>query len=171
MASSTDDRTLPVLTHILAFFFSWIAPLIILLVSDKELVKRHARRALNWQLSLIVYTIGLIIVMVVSVPLMAVIIGILTFGIAIAALIAVSLADIVFCIIAAVKASNDEVYTYPITIPFVRDPETPAKTTPPKTTSPKTSPSKAAASTTTQSKAKPVEKIPARKGTTKKPKA
>ncbi|MFT4308144.1 MAG: DUF4870 domain-containing protein [Candidatus Woesearchaeota archaeon] len=119
---ASDDRTLPILTHVLGYLFGWLAPLIVLLASEREDVKQHARRALNWQISYIVYIIILFIVLIVSIPLAAIGIGILTFVLAMLLVFAVAICDLVFSIIAAVKASSDELYTYPLSIGFVRDP-------------------------------------------------
>jgi uncharacterized protein len=120
---SSDDRTLPILTHVLAFLFGWLAPLIILLASENEMVKRHARRAFNWQMSLMIYAVLLLIVLFVSIPLILVVVGIFTLTLSIIALVALSICDMAFSIIAAVRASNGTIYEYPITIRFLRDSE------------------------------------------------
>ena len=101
-----DDHTLKILTHILGYFTSWIAPLIILVATKDDGVKEHAKRALNWHISLAIYS-------VISFILIFVLIGILFF-------IALLIMDVVFCIIAAVKASRDELWDYPLAIPFLR---------------------------------------------------
>lgn len=49
------DNTLNIITHILGYFTNWIGPLIILLVTKEKDVKEHAKKALNWQISLIIY--------------------------------------------------------------------------------------------------------------------
>ena len=106
-ADKSDQRTLAVLTHILTLVAHFIAPLIILLVSKDEYVKKHARRALNWQISAIIY-------FVVSFVLVLVLVGIFL-------LIALAVLDLVFVIIAAVKAGNDELWDYPMAIRFLKD--------------------------------------------------
>lgn len=62
--------------------------------------------ALNWQISLIIYAI-------ISGILMLVFIGILL-------MIVIGILNIVFCIMAAVKASKGELYNYPMTIKFLK---------------------------------------------------
>ncbi len=101
-----EDKSLKVLTHILGLFAGFIGPLIILLVAKEEDVKDHAKKALNWQISVIIY-------MVVSFILVFVVIGFFLIP-------AVFVIDIVFCIMAAVKANNDELWDYPLAIPFLK---------------------------------------------------
>ncbi|MFP4403524.1 MAG: DUF4870 domain-containing protein [Candidatus Woesearchaeota archaeon] len=100
------DNTLNIITHILGYFTNWIGPLIILLVTKEKDVKEHAKKALNWQISLIIYTI-------ISFILVFVLIGFLL-------LFALAIMNIVFCIMAAVKASNNELWDYPLAIPFLK---------------------------------------------------
>jgi len=69
-------------------------------------VDRHGKEALNFQISMLIYS-------AISVPLIPVC------GIGIALLLAVVIADIIFVIIAAIKAGKGAEYRYPITIRFV----------------------------------------------------
>ena len=101
-----QDNTIKVLTHILGILTGFIGPLIIFFVTKETDVKEHAKRALNWQISLVIYSI-------VSIILVFVFIGFLL-------LFALFVLDIVFGIIAAVKANKGELWTYPLTIPFVK---------------------------------------------------
>ncbi len=103
----TEDKTLPVLSHILGLFTGFLGPLIILLATPDARAKAHARRALNWQLSLILWS-------VVCIPLFFVFIGA-------PLMLALAICDWVFCIQAAVKAGNNILWTYPMTIPFSKD--------------------------------------------------
>lgn len=100
------NNTLPVLAHILGLFTSWLGPLIILLVASEERIKNHARMALNWQLSLIIYSI-------VSSVLILVFVGFVLLGVLL-------VLDLIFCIMAAVKAGRGELWKYPLTIPFLQ---------------------------------------------------
>ncbi len=100
------DNTLPVLAHILGLFTGWLGPLIILLVTKEERVKNHARMALNWQLSFIIYSI-------VSGILILAFIGFVLLGV-------IFVLDVIFCIMAAVKAGRGELWKYPLTIPFLK---------------------------------------------------
>ncbi len=101
-----QDNTLPIITHIIGYFTSFIGPLIILIAAEDKNAKNHARLALNWQLSAMIYII-------ISIPLMFVLIGFLT-------LFVVIILDVIFCIMAAVKASEGKLWTYPLSIPFTQ---------------------------------------------------
>ncbi len=101
-----NDRVLAILTHVLALFFSFLAPLIVLLVSKSDHVKKHAKKALNWQLSRMIYSL-------VSAILVFLLVGIFF-------LAALGVLNLVFCIIAAVKAGNDELWDYPLSIKFFK---------------------------------------------------
>lgn len=107
MAKKKQDNTLPILSHILGLFAGFIPPLIILLVTEEERVKKHARRALNWHISFVIYFFA-------SMILVLILIGFVLF-------FALIIMDIVFCIIASVKASEGELWNYPLAIPFLKD--------------------------------------------------
>ena len=105
IAGAESNTGLAALTHILALF-TWIwGPLIVLLVSKDEFVKQNARNAMNWQIFLTIYS-------VISIFLMLLIIGFLTF-------VVVFILDIVFCIVAAIKASDGQAWKYPLTADLV----------------------------------------------------
>jgi len=101
-----NNNLLAMLSHILALFFGWLPPLIILLVTKEEDIKNHCRMSLNWQLSFLIYA-------VISALLTFVVVGIFL-------LIALVVLDIVFCIMATIKASRWELWKYPLTIPFLK---------------------------------------------------
>lgn len=101
-----EDKTLLILTHILGLVVGFLAPLIILLVSDNKDVKRHSKIALNWQFSFLIY-------IVISFILVIVLIGFLLIPTLI-------ILNIVFSIMAAVKASENEFWRYPLSIQFFR---------------------------------------------------
>ncbi|GAB7008916.1 hypothetical protein JCM31271_08590 [Halorubrum trueperi] len=90
------------ITHILALFTWLIGPLVVLLVTDDEFVKENARNAINWQIWLTIYSIvaGILILV----------------GIGILLLPILGLIDLVFIVIAAVKAADGETWSYPLTI-------------------------------------------------------
>lgn len=106
MANKSDQKTLAILTHILGIFVHFIGALIILLASDDPLVKKHAKNALNWQFSMIIYGI-------ISVILILVLVGILL-------IVTLIVLNIVFCIVAAVKASEGKLWRYPLSIQFFK---------------------------------------------------
>jgi hypothetical protein len=109
---ASNDRLWSVLCHLSYFFglalISFLFPMVVYLVmrTDSAYVTHHAREALNFHLSLLIYFICCI-------PLIFI-------GVGIFLLIAVGLTGIVCSIVAAVKASEGTYYTYPITIRFVR---------------------------------------------------
>jgi uncharacterized protein len=100
------DNTLKILTHILGLITGFIGPLIILLASEDKHDKEHSKKSLNWQISVAIYSI-------VSVALMFILIGIPIF-------IALYILNLIFCIMATVKASNNELWDYPLAIKFLK---------------------------------------------------
>lgn len=120
-AITSEDRTWALSAHIGAlvtawFAFGFIAPLLVMLVKgESPFVRRHAVESLNFQISLLIYSVvgGVVGVLLVLV----------TFGIG--ALIVVPLvvialvAILVLIIVATVKASNGEDYRYPLTLRFI----------------------------------------------------
>lgn len=102
--------------------FSFLGPLIVWLVKKDEhpFVAEHARDALNFNLSLLLYAAVFAIG--------GIIVSIATFGVALLALVPIGILLtltigvlwLVLTIIAAVRAANGEPYRYPLTIPFVR---------------------------------------------------
>jgi len=104
----SDDRLWILLCHLSLFIgVGLILPLIVYLVkkADSPLVAEHAREALNFHISLLIYWI-------VTGLLTFVLIGLLLIPV-------VGIIMVVFPIIAAVKASNGEFYKYPLTLRLV----------------------------------------------------
>jgi uncharacterized Tic20 family protein len=104
----SDDKTMALLAHLGGIFFGFIPSLIIWLVKKDEspYVDEQGKEALNFQ-------IFIAICYFVSAILIVVLIGVLL-------LIVVGIFDLIFCIIAAVKASNGENYRYPLTVRFIK---------------------------------------------------
>ncbi len=106
---SNDDRTIAILTHLSGIVFSFIVPLVIWLVykdqAGKSYLVTEAKEALNFQIAVL---IGYIVCTV----LMVILIGALLMPL-------VWLFNIVFCILAAVKVSNDGSYRYPLTLRLI----------------------------------------------------
>lgn len=103
----SDERLWSTLVHLGGLFFGFLAPLVgYLVLKDRgPFVRAHTATALNFQLTLVIaYIVGGILTIVVV-------------GLFIIA--AAYVLNIVFCIIAAVKANRGEWYKYPLTIPFV----------------------------------------------------
>jgi len=102
VAASDADTTLAVVTHLLGLFTWVVGPLVVLLVADDEFVDENARNAVNWQLFLGLYSL-------VGIVLSVVLVGVFV-------LMIVGLLDVVFCVVAAVKAADDEAWSYPLTL-------------------------------------------------------
>ncbi|WP_452601255.1 DUF4870 domain-containing protein [Pontimicrobium sp. MEBiC06410] len=109
-----EDKQLLVITHLsqlvtlLTGFGSLILPLI-LWVTQKERVYQmdsHGKSIINFQLSLIIYAI-------VCVPL------ILLFGLGALGLIILGIVAVIFPIINAIKASNGETPSYPLSLNLI----------------------------------------------------
>lgn len=101
-----DDDVFAPLAHVLALPFWVFAPLAVYLLTENEFVKRNAANALNWQIAFSAY-------MIVSAFLVLFVVGILT-------ALLVSFLNLVFCVVAAVKAADGETWEYPMTIDIVR---------------------------------------------------
>ena len=104
--NKSNQRTLETLVHVLGIFTYFIGALVVFLSSSDKEVKRHARNALNWQISAASY-------MIISLVLMLIIIGFFL-------MIAVVILNLIFCIIATVKASEGKLWEYPLSIKFVK---------------------------------------------------
>lgn len=105
--SPADEKLWSTLVQLGGLFFGFLAPLVgYLVLKDRgPFVRAHSATALNFQLTLLIaYVVGAVLSVVV--------IGILI-------LLAAYVLNIVFCIIAAVKANRGEWYKYPMAISFV----------------------------------------------------
>ena len=70
---------------------------------DDPFIDQHGKRAFNFQLSMLIYAAGLCLT----------VIGVFLTPV-------VGILDIVFTIIAAIRASDGKDYQYPLTIPFIK---------------------------------------------------
>jgi uncharacterized Tic20 family protein len=104
---SADEKNIVVLTHIGGTIFSFIPALIVWLLKkdDSPYIADQAREALNFQITVL-------IAQVISSILIVILIGFVLMGI-------IWLANIIFCIIAAVAASKGEYYRYPFTLRLI----------------------------------------------------
>jgi uncharacterized Tic20 family protein len=105
---SKNAANMAMLCHLLAIFTGFIGPLIIWLVKkdDDPFVDDQGKEALNFQITVL-------IAMIVSGLLIFVCIGSILMP-------AVWIVDLVFCIIASIKASGGQAYRYPLSIRFVK---------------------------------------------------
>ena len=104
---SADEKNIVVLTHIGGTIFSFIPALIVWLLKkeDSAYIADQAREALNFQITVL-------IAQVISSILIVILIGFVLMGI-------IWLANIIFCIIAAVAASKGVYYRYPFTLRLI----------------------------------------------------
>ena len=96
------------LCHLLAIFTSFVAPLIIWLIKKDEepFVNQQGKEALNFQITVILamFVASLLTVLCIGVPL----------------LLAIPVVDVVFCIIASIKASSGVAYRYPVSLRLIK---------------------------------------------------
>lgn len=106
--SPSDEKLWAALIQLSGLFSYVVGPWVgyLLLRQRGPFVREHAVAALNWQLSVVVYLFA-------SWVLMLVLVGFLLFA-------AVSIVNIVFCILAAQHAHRGQLYSYPLSIKFVR---------------------------------------------------
>src|SRR6185312_9597769 len=107
--ASSDDRNLAMLTHLSGFILSVIVPLIVWLMhkdrADKAYLVKEAKEALNFQISVL---IGYVICGVLTIILIGALLAWLLW-----------LANLILCIVAAVKVSSDGSYRYPFALRLV----------------------------------------------------
>ena len=103
-----NDKIWTVLSH-LSFFLGvpFILPLVVYLVMRKESedVAENAREALNFHISVLIYSVCCI-------PLVFIIIGV-------PLLIVIGVVSLILAVVAAVKASDGLCYRYPLTLRLV----------------------------------------------------
>jgi uncharacterized Tic20 family protein len=101
--SPSDARMWSLFAHLGGTFLSFLVPLVIYLVfKDRDpFVRRHSAQALNFHITIA-------IIYLVSIPLMLVLVGFLTF-------ISAAICAVVFSILAAIAANDGREYDYPLT--------------------------------------------------------
>ena len=107
-AVSSNDKLFAIACHLCVFVgFVFVLPLIVYLVKreESEWVTAHAREALNFHLSLLLYSIC-------AIPLCFLLIGFLV-------LAGLGVITLVFAIVATIKAADRGFYRYPLTIRFI----------------------------------------------------
>ncbi|SNR39087.1 DUF4870 domain-containing protein [Halorubrum vacuolatum] len=104
-ATTSGNTTMAAITHVLALFTWVFGPLVVYFVTDDAFVKENARNALNWQIMFTIY-------IVISLILLIAVIGIV-------GLILFPILDLIFIIIATVKAADGEAWSYPITLDLI----------------------------------------------------
>lgn len=122
-AVSADQQTWRVVAHASAFIQlvgipSVVGPLVVWLMRRQDpIVEPHARAALNFQLSLLIYFVvgGFIAVLA-----LVTIIGILLSVLIVALLFLLFLLELVFALLATLAASRGELYRYPMSIELIK---------------------------------------------------
>ena len=109
----SSNTTMAGIAHLLALCTWLVGPVVLLVVTDDEFVKSNARNAVNWQICLTIYSIVVSLFVVVTA-----LVGI-GFMIPPVLLPALGLINLAFIVIAAVKATGGEVWSYPLTIDFL----------------------------------------------------
>ncbi|GAB3344820.1 DUF4870 domain-containing protein [Marilutibacter aestuarii] len=108
-APGSDDRNIAMLTHLSGLLFSIVMPLVVWLINKdnpgKAYLNAQAKEALNFQITVL-------IAFVVSFILTFVLIGALLMPL-------VGLANLILCIVAAVKTANGEDFRYPFTLRLI----------------------------------------------------
>ena len=105
---TSDEKTMALLSHLLAIFFGFIPPLVIWLIKKDEskFVSEHAKESLNFQITLAIATI-------ISAILIFILIGIFLIW-------AIQLVRIVLCIVATIKTNEGKMYRYPLTLRLIK---------------------------------------------------
>lgn len=109
-----QDRQLLVITHLsqlimlITGFGSLILPLILWLTQKEKVYQMddHGKRIVNFQISLIIYFI-------ICIPM------ILFFGLGLLGFVVLGIISVIFPIINAIKASNGELPSYPLSFNFI----------------------------------------------------
>ncbi|NUS38241.1 MAG: DUF4870 domain-containing protein [Lysobacter sp.] len=110
MPATQEDRTLAMLTHLSGIILSFIVPLIIWLTNkdkaDKAFLNDQAREALNFQITMA-------IAWVVASILSTLLIGFLLFPV-------ILIVNLIFCILAGLKANEGVAYRYPFALRLIK---------------------------------------------------
>ncbi len=120
---SGEQQTWRVLAHASAFIQllgipSVVGPLIIWLIRREDpLVEPHAREALNFQLSLLIYFIaGVVVAFIAALT----IVGLILTVFIIIALIVLFLLELIFALLGTLAASRGEMYRYPLNLNLIK---------------------------------------------------
>ena len=113
--AKTNENLWPILCHLAGLLgytaipaANIIGPLVIWLIKKDEIpqLDAHGKAAINFQISLLIYIL-------ICIPLAFIVIGI--FG-----MIVLGILNIIFIIIATIKAADGQVYDYPMSIKFLK---------------------------------------------------
>ena len=108
MSSPTnDEKTMGMLCH-LTGLISIIGPIIVWLLKKDEsaFVDANGKQAINFQLSIIIYSIGSAILLII--------------GIGLILLFAIGVFAFIMIVVASIKAANGEVFQYPLSLQLIK---------------------------------------------------
>ena len=105
---ASNDNTIAALTHVGGLFFGFLPSLIVWLVKKDQggFVVDQAIEALNFQITVLLALIVVIFLSLIFVGLFL--------------LPVLMIADVILCIIAAVKSANGEPYRYPVALRLIK---------------------------------------------------
>ena len=115
--AGSDSRGWAVAAHLTPWIAGFAGPLIVWLAKREDpFVEEHSRESLNFQLSLILYFFGTAfsLILVFLSPWLMLVTMLLIFGLLILASVT--------AIVGAIRASNGDIYRYPLCIRFVGPP-------------------------------------------------
>ncbi|KAB7770071.1 DUF4870 domain-containing protein [Xanthomonas maliensis] len=112
-STPSEERTLALAAHLLGTLTAFIGALVIWLVSkdatpSKPFASDQAKEALNFQITVILAYI------------VAIVLAAISFGILFFLPTLVWIANVVFCILGAIKANGGESYRYPFTLRLIK---------------------------------------------------
>jgi uncharacterized protein len=120
---SSDEQTWRVLAHVSAFIQflgipSVVGPLVIWLIKrDDAMVEPHARAALNFQLSILIYfVVGGIVAVIAAITIVGLVVTVLM----IVLLVLLVLLELVFALLATLAASRGDLYVYPFSLNLIK---------------------------------------------------
>lgn len=120
---SGDQQTWRVLAHASAFIQfigvpSVVGPLVVWLIRrDDPVVEPHARDALNFQLSILIYFVaGIVVAFLAAIT----IVGLVLTGLIVILLLILVVLELVFALLGTLAASRGERYVYPMSLELIK---------------------------------------------------
>lgn len=106
----SEDTMMAMLAHLLAIPGAFIAPLVIYLIKkdDSEFIEDQAKEALNFQITMFIVALGGIAITIASCGYGGIIMA------------PIGILNMVFCILAGIKANDGEKYRYPFNIRIIK---------------------------------------------------
>ena len=105
-----EERNLALIMHTLAFFTGFIGPLVIWLIKkdESEFIDQHGRDALNFQISILLYS------------LVVTFLSVITCGVGAVLFLPLLLLVLVGCVIAAMQGYKGELCKYPLAFQLIK---------------------------------------------------